>query len=59
MSFCEYCGYDVPGPCDSAEAADRCSMHPIHPARRAAERATTSLTLTKSPLPATRMHVTA
>ena len=24
MSFCEFCGYDVPGPCDSARLAARC-----------------------------------
>jgi hypothetical protein len=24
MSFCEFCGYDVLGPCDNAKLADRC-----------------------------------
>lgn len=24
MSFCEFCGYDVPGPCDNAKLAARC-----------------------------------
>jgi hypothetical protein len=24
MSFCEFCGYDVAGPCDSARLAARC-----------------------------------
>jgi hypothetical protein len=28
MSFCEFCSYDVPGPCDSARLAARCqSLH--------------------------------
>ena len=24
MSFCDYCGYDVLGPCDNAKLAARC-----------------------------------
>ena len=24
MSFCEFCGYDVLGPCDTAKLAGRC-----------------------------------
>ena len=28
MSFCEFCGYDVLGPCDNARLAERCqSLH--------------------------------